>query len=42
MSDKGNIPLMSGFAQQRINGTYDYGAFPNQPNHVSSIAHPGK
>lgn len=42
MSDKGNIPLMSGFSRQKMDGNYDYGAFPNQPNPLPPPnVHPG-
>lgn len=41
MSDKGNIPLMSGFSRQKMDRNYDYGAFPNQANQPPNV-HPGK
>ena len=41
MSDKGNIPLMSGFSRQKMDRNYDYGAFPNQANQPPNM-HPGK
>lgn len=42
MGDKGNIPLMSGFTRQRMDGNMDYGAFPNQPSQpIPPTAYPG-
>ena len=42
MSDKGNIPLMSGFSRQRpADSGFDYGAF-NTPAAPLPTTHPGK